>query len=41
MADLILVDGDPLKDFGLLQEQGAYLSLIMKEGHLHKNRLSC
>lgn len=40
IADLILVDGDPLRDLGLLQDQGAHLSLIMKEGQLHKNRLS-
>lgn len=39
IADLIVVDGDPLKDLELLQGQGAHLSLIMKEGHLHKNRL--
>ncbi|HJS90392.1 MAG TPA: amidohydrolase family protein [Steroidobacteraceae bacterium] len=39
LADLIVVDGDPLKDLGLLQDQGAHLSLIMKEGQLHKNRL--
>jgi len=40
IADLIVVDGDPLKDLGLLQDQGAHLALIMKEGQLHKNRLS-
>ncbi len=39
IADLIVVDGDPLKDLGLLQDQGARLSLIMKEGYLHKDRL--
>jgi imidazolonepropionase-like amidohydrolase len=39
-ADLILVDGDPLKDLGLLQDQGRHLSLIMKVGRFHKNRLS-
>lgn len=39
IADLIVVDGDPLQDLGLLQDQGAHLSLIMKEGYLHKNRL--
>ncbi len=38
-ADLILVDGDPLKDLGLLQNQGARLPLIMKAGALHKNAL--
>ena len=39
-ADLILVDGDPLKDFGLFQDQGAHLSLVMKAGVLHKNTLN-
>jgi imidazolonepropionase-like amidohydrolase len=39
IADLLVVDGDPLQDLGLLQDQGAHLSLIMKEGWLHKNRL--
>ena len=40
LADLILVDGDPLKDLGLFQDQGRCLSLIMKDGRLHKNRLA-
>ena len=38
-ADLIVVDGDPLKNLGLLQEQGRHLSVIMKGGKFHKNRL--
>jgi imidazolonepropionase-like amidohydrolase len=38
-ADLIVVDGDPLKNMGLLQEQGRHLSVIMKGGRFHKNRL--
>lgn len=40
LADLIVVDGDPLKNLGLLQDQGRHLSVIMKEGHFHKNRLA-
>jgi imidazolonepropionase-like amidohydrolase len=40
IADLIVVDGDPLKDVSLFQNQGQHLSLIMKQGRLHKNRLS-
>ncbi len=36
MADLLLVDGDPLSDLNLLQEQGRHLALIMKAGVLHK-----
>lgn len=39
-ADLIVVDGDPLKNLGLFQDQGAHLSAIMKGGVFHKNRLS-
>jgi imidazolonepropionase-like amidohydrolase len=39
LADLIVVDGNPLADLGLLQGQGEHLSLIMKGGALHKNRL--
>ena len=39
-ADLILVDGDPLEDLGLFQDQGRHLSLIMKAGRFHKNRLN-
>jgi imidazolonepropionase-like amidohydrolase len=38
-ADLLLVDGNPLKDLKLLQGQGQHLSMIMKGGRLHKNRL--
>lgn len=38
-SDLIVVDGDPLKDLGLFQDQGAHLSAIMKGGVFHKNLL--
>jgi imidazolonepropionase-like amidohydrolase len=39
IADLLVVDGDPLQDLGLFQDQGAHLSVIMKDGRFHKNRL--
>jgi imidazolonepropionase-like amidohydrolase len=39
-ADLIVIDGDPLKDLGLFQDQGKHLSAIMKGGAFHKNRLN-
>lgn len=39
-ADMILVDGNPLKNLALLGEQGKYLSLIVKGGAIHKNRLA-
>jgi imidazolonepropionase-like amidohydrolase len=35
-ADLIAVDGDPLKDISLLDGQGEHLSVIMKDGILYK-----
>jgi imidazolonepropionase-like amidohydrolase len=38
-ADLLVVDGDPLKDLKLLAGQGQHLSVIMKAGRFHKNRL--
>jgi imidazolonepropionase-like amidohydrolase len=39
-ADLLLVDGDPLQDLALLEDQGKHLSVIMKAGKLHKRRLN-
>lgn len=39
-ADLLLIDGDPLKNLGLFQEQGKHLAAIMKGGKFHKNRLN-
>jgi imidazolonepropionase-like amidohydrolase len=38
-ADLIIVDGDPLRDITLLEGQGAHLAAIVKGGAFHKNRL--
>ena len=35
LADLLLVDGDPLADIEVLQDRGA-LRMIMKDGTLHK-----
>lgn len=39
-ADLLVVDGDPLKDIGLLAQDGRKLSLIMRAGEIVKNQLS-
>lgn len=39
-ADLIVVDGDPLKDIGLLAADGRKLDLIMRAGEIVKNRLN-
>ena len=38
-ADLILVDGNPLKKLDLFLDQGAHLPMIMKGGKFHKNAL--
>src|SRR6266568_5309740 len=38
-ADLIVVDGNPLKNLKLFQDQGQHLSVVMKGGRFHKNRL--
>jgi imidazolonepropionase-like amidohydrolase len=38
-ADLIVVDGNPLRDIRLLEGQGQHLMAIMKGGVFHKNRL--
>ena len=35
LADLLLVDGDPLADIAILQDRSA-LRMIMKDGALHK-----
>jgi imidazolonepropionase-like amidohydrolase len=40
LADLLVVDGNPLLDLGLFQKQGAHLTAIMKGGAFHKNLLS-
>jgi imidazolonepropionase-like amidohydrolase len=38
-ADLLVVDGNPLKDLGLFQDQGAHLPVVMQGGRFHRNRL--
>jgi imidazolonepropionase-like amidohydrolase len=40
VADLLVVAGNPLKDLGLFQDQGAHLRVIMKNGELFKNQLA-
>ena len=39
IADIIVVDGDPIADISLLQGQGENIPLIMKDGIIYKNRL--
>jgi imidazolonepropionase-like amidohydrolase len=38
-ADLLVVDGDPLRSLELLAGQGEHLSVIMTAGRFHKNEL--
>ena len=40
LADLIVVDGDPLKDLAVLTGQGARIPLIMKDGMVMKQALN-
>jgi imidazolonepropionase-like amidohydrolase len=37
LADLLLVDGDPLADIAILQDRGA-LRMVMKDGVIYKGR---
>lgn len=39
LADLIIVEGNPLEKIHLLEEEGRFLSMIMKEGRMYKNLL--
>jgi imidazolonepropionase-like amidohydrolase len=38
-ADLLVVDGNPLADLGLLEHQGGHLPAIMKDGRFVKRTL--
>jgi imidazolonepropionase-like amidohydrolase len=38
-ADLLVVDGNPLKDLSVLEGQGKHMQIIMKAGRFHKNTL--
>jgi imidazolonepropionase-like amidohydrolase len=37
LADLLLVDGDPVEDIGLIADPERNLLVIMKDGRIHKN----
>ncbi len=39
-ADLLVVNGDPIKDIGLLQQQGRHMPLIMRDGKIFKDELA-
>lgn len=38
-ADLLLINGDPLKDISILEHPEAALALIMKDGKIYKDRV--
>jgi imidazolonepropionase-like amidohydrolase len=38
VADIVVVDGNPLEDLALLASGGDHLSVIMKDGQFHKHR---
>jgi imidazolonepropionase-like amidohydrolase len=40
LADLLVVDGDPVRNLRLLQQQGRHLKLILKGGRIVKNELA-
>ena len=40
LADILVVDGDPLQDLSIFDEKGRNLAAIMKGGVFHKNRLT-
>jgi imidazolonepropionase-like amidohydrolase len=40
LADLLLVDGDPLANIDLLGDPGKNFALIMKDGRIYKNTIS-
>jgi len=39
LADLIVVDGNPVEDIGVLRNPGRYLAAVMKAGRFYKNTL--
>ena len=39
IADLLVVDGNPLEDIGVLVGQGERISAVMKAGRFFKNDL--
>jgi imidazolonepropionase-like amidohydrolase len=40
LADLIVVEGNPLDDLAVLQDPTRRLKLVMKEGRIYKNELA-
>jgi imidazolonepropionase-like amidohydrolase len=40
LADLLLVDGNPLQQIGLIADPGNNFKIIMKDGVIYKNTLA-
>jgi len=40
LADLVLVDGDPIKDINLVADAAKNFLIIMKDGRIYKNLLT-
>ena len=40
LADLVLVDGDPLRDISLIENPATAFAVIMKDGRLYKNLIA-
>lgn len=38
-AGLIVVDGNPLRDIGVLENDGEHIPFVMKDGRIFKDRL--
>jgi len=39
IADILVIDGNPLDDISLLAGHGEHLLVVMKDGRFHKNLL--
>jgi imidazolonepropionase-like amidohydrolase len=39
LADLLLVDSDPLADFALMEDPASNFVLVMKDGIIHKDTI--
>jgi imidazolonepropionase-like amidohydrolase len=39
-ADLIVVEGDPLSDIAVLQDDGAHMPMVMRGGRIFKDELA-
>jgi imidazolonepropionase-like amidohydrolase len=40
LADLLLVDGNPIEDIKLIEDPGKNFVVIMKDGKVYKNTLA-